>query len=148
MPNFDRAIEVIIKNAMDRGVFDNLRGQGKPLNLHENQLVSKEWRMAFSLLEQEGFALPWMEERKEIESIYKRSHESLQRTWQWKQEQLSKGENSPLVEGEWRQAVARFSEASTALNKKIDAYNLSIPADILYRPRINTTREIDLITGK
>ena len=101
-----------------------------------------------SLLEQEGFALPWMEDRKEIEAVYKRAHESLQRTWQWKQEQLSKGENSPLVEGEWRQAVARFSEASTALNKKIDAYNLSIPADILYRPRINTTREIDLITGK
>jgi len=146
MPNLDRAIEIIIKNAIDRGVFDNLRGQGKPLNLHENQFVAKEWRMAFSLLEQEGFALPWMEERKEIESVFKRAHEGLARTWQWKQEQLAKGENNPLVESEWRQAVARFSETAAALNKKIDAYNLSIPADVFYRPRINPAREIEEIS--
>lgn len=147
MPNLDRAIEAIIKNAIDRGVFDNLRGQGKPLNLHENQMVAKEWRMAFSLLEQEGFALPWMEDRKEIESAFKRAREGLERTWQWKQEQLAKGETSPLVEGEWRQAVARFSETAAALNKKIDSYNLSIPADVFYRPSINVNREIEKITG-
>ena len=147
MPNLDRAIEAIIKNAIDRGVFDNLRGQGKPLNLHENQMVAKEWRMAFSLLEQEGFALPWMEDRKEIESAFKRAREGLERTWQWKQEQLANGDTSPLVEGEWRQAVARFSETAAALNKKIDSYNLSIPADVFYRPRINVNREIEKITG-
>jgi len=146
MPNLDRAIEAIIKNAIDRGVFDNLRGQGKPLNLHENQMVAKEWRMAFSLLEQEGFALPWMETRKEIEGAYKRAQESLARTWQWKQEQLAKGDPSPLVEGEWRQAAARFSETAATLNKKIDAYNLSIPADVFYRPRINVEREIEKIS--
>lgn len=147
MPNFDRAIEAIIKNAIDRGVFDNLRGKGKPLNLHENQLVAKEWRMAFSLLEQEGFALPWMEERKQIESAFKRALEGLERTWHWKQEQLAKGDTSPLVESEWRQAVARFSETAAVLNKKIDAYNLSIPADVFYRPRINVDREIEKLTG-
>ena len=147
MPNLDRTIEAIIKNAIDRGVIDNLRGKGKPLNLHENQMVAKEWRMAFSLLEQEGFALPWMEDRKEIESAFKRAQEGLERTWQWKQKQLAKGDTSPLVEGEWRQAVARFSETATALNKKIDGYNLSIPADVFYRPRINVNREIEKITG-
>ena len=63
MTKIDRAIEKIIQNAIERGAFDNLRGKGKPLNLRENPLVAKEWRMAFSMLEQEGFALPWMEDR-------------------------------------------------------------------------------------
>jgi len=148
MPNLDRAIEVIVQNAMKRGVFDNLQGKGKPLNLHENQLVAKEWRMAFSILEQEGFALPWMEDRKEIEGAFKRACQHLQRTWDWHQEQLARGDQSPLVESEWRQAVARFSETVVELNKKINAYNLAIPADVFYRPRINSAREIDEIMGK
>ena len=64
MANFDRYIETIIQNAIKRDEFDNLPGKGKPLNLNENQFVDQVWRMAYSLLEQHGYALPWMEDRK------------------------------------------------------------------------------------
>ena len=63
MVNFDRAIEQIIQNTIARGEFDNLAGKGKPLNLNENQLVDRDWRMAFSLLEHHGYAPPgWKKE--------------------------------------------------------------------------------------
>ena len=64
MANFDRAIETIIQNAIKRDEFDNLAGKGKPLNLNENQFVDQDWRMAYSLREQHGYVLPWMEDRK------------------------------------------------------------------------------------
>jgi len=142
----DRAIERIIQNAMDRGAFENLRGKGKPLNMRENPLVAKEWRMAYSMLEQEGFALPWMEDRKEIEKQLKEALKVLKRTWDWRTAKLAQGDTSPLVESEWRKAQARFSEVVVELNKRIDAYNAQIPADVFYRPRIPLERELAAIT--
>ncbi|HSG26063.1 MAG TPA: DUF1992 domain-containing protein [Anaerolineales bacterium] len=146
MTKLDRAIERIIQNAMDRGAFDNLRGKGKPLNMRENPLVAKEWRMAYSMLEQEGFALPWMEDRKEIEKQLKEALKVLKRTWDWRTVKLAEGDTSPLVESEWRKAQARFSEIVVELNKRIDAYNAQIPADVFYRPRILLEREMAAIT--
>lgn len=146
MTKLDRAIERIIQNAMDRGAFENLRGKGKPLNMRENPLVAKEWRMAYSMLEQEGFALPWMEDRKEIEKQLKEALKVLKRTWDWRTAKLAQGDTSPLVESEWRKAQARFSEVVVELNKRIDAYNAQIPADVFYRPRIRLERELAAIT--
>jgi len=139
---FDRAIEAIIQNAMENGAFDNLRGKGKPLNLRQNPLVAKEWRMAFSMLEQEGFALPWMEDRKEIEKELQLAQKTLKQTWDWRAAKLAQGEDSPLVESEWRKMQAKFSEVVAELNKRIDRYNAQIPADIFYRPRINVEQEV------
>ena len=147
MTKLDRAIDRIIQNAMDRGVFDNLRGKGKPLNMRENPLVAKEWRMAYSMLEQEGFALPWMEDRKEIEKHLKEALKVLKRTWDWRTAKLAQGDTSPLVESEWRKAQARFSEIVVGLNKRIDAYNAQIPGDVFYRPRILLERELAAITN-
>jgi DnaJ family protein C protein 28 len=139
MANFDRAIETIIKNAIERGEFDNLAGKGNPLNLNENQLVDKDWRMAYSLLEQHGFALPWMEDRKLLEEALTRAKERLQRTWRWRNEET---EDDYLAENEWRKAVRAFEETAAVLNKQIDSYNLTIPTDVFYRPRIDAAQEI------
>lgn len=148
MAKLDRAIESIIQNAIDRGVFKDLKGKGKPLDLRENPLVAREWRTAYSMLEKEGFALPWMEDRKEIEKDLKEAQLSLKRTWHWRERRLAGGDFSPVVEQEWRRAKARFSEAVVALNKRIDAYNAQIPSDIFFRPLINVQREIAEVQDK
>ncbi len=57
-----------IRSAIESGQWDNLRGKGKPLQWDENPFEPPEWRMAFSLLRQNGFSLPWLEERKDIEA--------------------------------------------------------------------------------
>jgi hypothetical protein len=98
--------------------------------------------MAFSLLENEGFALPWMEDRKEIEKELKAAQKVLKRTWDWRKLRLENGDNSPVVEQEWYKAQAAFSAAVTKLNKRIDSYNTQIPSDVFYRPRIVIAREL------
>lgn len=143
MARFDRAIEEIIKNAMARGAFDDLSGKGKPLDLRENPLVAREWRLAYSMLEQEGYALPWMEDRKEIEKDLKEAQHALRRTWKWRITRMENGDNTPIVEHEWRKVQARFSEVVVELNKRIEAYNAQIPADVFYRPRIILERELE-----
>jgi len=143
MAKFDRAIDAIIKNAMERGVFDDLGGKGKPLDLRENPLVAREWRTAYSMLEKEGYALPWMEDRKEIEKDLKEAQLALKRTWNWRNTRMENGDGTPIVEHEWRKAQVKFSEVVVALNKRIEAYNAQIPADVFYRPRIILEREIE-----
>jgi DnaJ family protein C protein 28 len=145
MAKLDRAIESIIQNAIERGVFENLSGKGKPLDLRENPMVAKEWRTAYAMLEKEGFALPWMEDRKEIEKDLKEAQLNLKRTWNWRQRRQATGDNSPIVEQEWRRATARFSEQVIDLNRRTEAYNAQIPSDIFFRPRIVLEREIEEI---
>lgn len=58
-----------IKEARDRGDFDNLPGFGKPLELEDDSHVPEELRMAYKLLRNAGYVPPEVAERKEVESI-------------------------------------------------------------------------------
>jgi len=64
MPN----IEDLLQRAMREGKFDNLPGKGQPVRLDENPHADPEWRLAYHLLQQNGFSLPWLELRQEIEN--------------------------------------------------------------------------------
>jgi len=52
--SFDRIVEAIIKEAMERGEFDNLPGKGKPIDLTEYFEAPEEVRLANSVLKNAG----------------------------------------------------------------------------------------------
>ncbi|HET9589851.1 MAG TPA: DUF1992 domain-containing protein [Anaerolineales bacterium] len=47
--NFDKAVEAMIKEAMERGEFDDLPGKGKPIDLSAYFDTPEEVRMALRL---------------------------------------------------------------------------------------------------
>ncbi len=145
MPGIGRGIDEIIRKAIEEGAFDNLPGEGKPLDLRENPFVEPEWRMAYRLLAQEGFALPWMEKRNQIEQELAAARANLSRTWVWYHEKAEAGELNWSVERDWQQAVSRFTDRAADLNKRINAYNLEIPADVFYRRLVDAEGEIEEI---
>ena len=51
---FDRIVEALIKEAMERGEFDNLLGKGKPIDLTEYFETPEEVRVAYSVLKNAG----------------------------------------------------------------------------------------------
>lgn len=51
---FERIVEALIKEAMERGEFDNLPGKGKPIDLTEYFETPEEVRMANSVLKSAG----------------------------------------------------------------------------------------------
>ena len=59
-------VEQRIQDGMERGLFDNLHGAGKPLNLEDDALVPEDLRMAFRLLRSNGLAPLWVELNREI----------------------------------------------------------------------------------
>lgn len=65
----NRIAEEKIRDAMERGVFDNHSLKGKRLRLESNAFVPAELRLAYKMLKDAGFLPPEMELRKEIVTL-------------------------------------------------------------------------------
>lgn len=140
-------IEEHIRRAMEEGKFDDLPGKGKPLRLDDNALGDPEWRLAYHMLQSSGFSLPWIENRKEIESELQTARTALQRAWKWRGDNTSRRGALPEIEREWQRACGTFRAAIEALNKKIAAYNLEAPSPAFHLRRLNAERELELTVG-
>ena len=73
---FDGIVEAIIKDAMERGEFDSLPGQGKPIDLTEYFETPEEVRVAHSILKNAGMTSREVELLKEIAEL-KQVHAAL-----------------------------------------------------------------------
>jgi len=119
---FQRIVEEKIEQAMREGVFDNLPGKGKPLKLDEKPGEDPTWRLAHHLLRNQGFTLPWIEMRSEIQADIERLRRDMA-SFAAAQAATSAvaGENPAGVE-------ARFRDRIKALNRRIFVYNLHAPS--------------------
>jgi DnaJ-like protein len=66
---FDRIVEALIKDAMERGEFNNLPGTGKPIDLSEYFETPEEVRMANSVLKNAGMTSREVDLLKEIAKL-------------------------------------------------------------------------------
>lgn len=65
----DQIAEARIKEAIERGEFENLPGAGKPLVLADDSLIPEELRAGYRLLKNAGFLPPELEVRKQIREV-------------------------------------------------------------------------------
>jgi hypothetical protein len=66
--NFESVVDQLLDRARAQGAFDNLPGQGRPLEQDANEAhVPDELRAGFRMLKNAGFAPPWVEARQAIE---------------------------------------------------------------------------------
>jgi hypothetical protein len=66
IPGFEKIVEDRIKKAQRRGEFDNLSGAGKPLDLHDDQHIPEDLRLAYKILKNGDCLPPEIELKKEI----------------------------------------------------------------------------------
>jgi len=125
---FEWVAEEKIRSAIESGQWDNLPGKGKPLQWQENPFEPPEWRMAFSLLRQNGYSLPWLEERKEIEAEVQQFRA-----------QLALGLRSANVMEVKDWAKSQIDR----LNRRIFRYNLGVPLDRFQVTSLNLEQEVE-----
>ena len=65
----DSIAEQRIREAAQRGDFDDLPGAGKPLDLDDDLLVPEELRMAYRILKNAGFVPPEVQALSEIGAL-------------------------------------------------------------------------------
>ncbi len=153
MPN----IEDLIQRAIQEGKFSDLPGKGKPLRLDDNPLADPDWQLAYHLLKENGFTLPWLELRQEIQAEIETARLSFKQAWEWRQ---SAANDKPPVyraladkpphsaaepEAEFQRALRIFGEQIARINQRIFDYNLLTPVDRFQMLKLNLEQEIKLI---
>lgn len=125
-----------IREAMERGEFDNLQGSGKPLKLEPDQEVPEEMALAFKILKNAGFAPDWIEMDQEIRKRREKLREAFTRYLA--NPPKSKRERARRVEI----LSSEFRERAEELNREIDVFNLKAPTPQLHQRRIRIEEEL------
>ncbi|HKJ87947.1 MAG TPA: DnaJ family domain-containing protein [Gammaproteobacteria bacterium] len=66
---FQRLAEERIQEAMEEGVFDDLPGEGEPLELEDDSMVPEELRTAYRMLKNSGYLPPELGANQEIRQL-------------------------------------------------------------------------------
>jgi hypothetical protein len=119
MSRWDSLIEQRMREAAASGSFDNLPGAGKPQDLTDDLLVPEDLRMVHRILKNGGYALPWMERRKDLDSERERIHDELFRA------------------ADATAAIARFRGVAQALNQRTTLHNAGLPRGVVPAPLID-----------
>lgn len=134
-------VEERIRDARERGLFDRLPGQGKPLRRREKPFVPEDWRLAFDLLEEAGFAPDWLERDRAIRADLTEAHEERQRFVAWYVREGREPDLARFLDGHRRRLEK--------LNREIELLNLEIPRSLywLQRPQLPVGPILETVRG-
>jgi DnaJ family protein C protein 28 len=134
LSRWETAMDEMIEEAMRNGEFDNLPGKGKPLNLSKNPFGA-EFELAYGLLKNNDYTLPWIAQRREIFDEIASFREGLQETWGLYSAEYKVTQDTTALralEAGWRHYLN--SGVQTAINKvnhKIADINLKQPREVV-----------------
>lgn len=128
---WEDAVEQQIREATERGDFDNLRGVGKRLNLEQNVFAGDK-ALAYSLLKNNNLAPPEIERGREIEADLTRADALL--TTLRRRRDAMRAKHGRLYASDRRaynvtrdNTEARYEAALRAVNSKILSLNITAP---------------------
>ncbi len=155
--DWEGVVDKQIRDAIERGEFDNLSGRGKPIDLGENPFTPREWRLAYKVMEDAGVSPEWIEQDKEIRREVAKLAALLENGAGSLREQVAKAkrlaqdqmiaEHKRLRE-EREHACAGYLQRATELNRQIDFFNLKAPVARLQHPRLRIEEAIELFLKK
>lgn len=108
----ERIAEEKIKQAIEDGLFNNLSGMGKPIDWKDYPFAPEDWKMAFDVLKQNGYKLPWMDKREEIDQLFSKAIRDCEQNLKYQ----------PAI------ARAEFFKQVEAINRMVFDYNLMVPS--------------------
>ena len=113
-----------IAEAIKNGEFDNLRGMGEPLPLDD---LARDENLAHRLLVDNGFSLPWIEIKLQIDEDLEEASRRLSQRVEWLQGQGEIPESSARWAAEFSRSIDGTTTSTT---------NMLIAAQA---PRVNRT---------
>lgn len=132
---FESLVERRIRQAQEQGIFDNLSGQGRPLDLEDNPFEDPDWRVSYRILKNAGFAPRWIELGRELEADWQLCEEyvaAYERGARAAAAALAARRAAVATElaaqrTRHEQFVAATMDRVRAYNEKVALYNLAVP---------------------
>lgn len=138
------AIERIIDQAARDGMFDNLPGKGKPLQLGKNRQAGEN-ALAYDLLQNNNYTLPWISKRQEvldqIASFRERLAES-EALYAWRMQKAQDVAAQQKLRQTRLEEKAQFEVQLREINQSITALNLIIPTERLEVMKLQWEKEL------
>lgn len=134
-------IEDLIEDGRQRGAFDELAGQGKPLDLDPN-LYEGSSALANKLLKENDLRPAWITNRVVVMEQIDALRGDIQRTWERYRLAFAQAQGDAQKGGltiGWDDHCRRWEADITKLNKQIETYNLKrrISQLELFKLRLN-----------
>lgn len=120
-----------IEEAMRAGLFDDLPGAGKPINLARNPFVPDDQQMAQTLLKNNELTPGWIPARKAVLAEIDRIRAALRADVQTVQQaRAAIGDAGALaqIEQSWARRQEGWRESVQRVNRQIDAVNFQQPS--------------------
>jgi hypothetical protein len=126
---FQDLVEDLIQEGQDRGVFDNLKGKGKPLDLKRN-LYEGDRKLANELMKEHDIVPLWLARRNSVVLLVEEFRGMIGRVW-GRHEQAYRlaqddGRRKALALS-WSAQCRAWEGEIKAINKEIEDYNLRRP---------------------
>lgn len=149
-------VEQAIREAMRQGVFDNLPGTGKPLNLNwdEERNSPEDMRLANKIMKDHDVAPAWMLLHESLEGQHTKIITELERGFRTYQGTLQDADNAgdlgkrSRANRAWDRLMSVFAEAIERYNRNVVTYNLKVPPGISRRPYLDLEQELNRLTKK
>jgi DnaJ family protein C protein 28 len=141
-------IDRIVDDAQAKGMFDDLPGAGKPLDLEEPDPYSYDQRLAYKLLKDNDFTLPWIHDRNETMARIAQFRDALRAVWQEYRQHYTVAPSDThrtALRLDWHKQCDRLQLRLAALNRRIDRTNLHIPVTSLEIIKLNLDSELHRI---
>lgn len=123
-------VEQQVTEAIQQGTFENLSGQGKPLDFSEDSLVPDDQRLAYKLLKNNDLTPAWIGERTDIQTKIGHWRATLQsqfRHYQVRWEEVTLHEEKVIIQQQWTDYLEQHQAKLQQVNRDIRALNLQQP---------------------
>ena len=119
--SFERVAEEKIREAIDQGAFNNLKGMGKPLASQDDDFAGEDW-VGLHVLRQNGFLPEWLELRKQVHADRPKVRAAMD---EWEHSIEATGSSThPLA----IRAGENYRKIAAGVNAKIDLHNIRCPS--------------------
>lgn len=138
-------VDRIIDDAQSKGAFENLPGRGKPLQLDENNPFEGNRRLAYKLLKDNNYTLPWIANRNDQLDKIEAFRERLQQAWQRATQNYRRAPSEIHRMAQrlaWTKELEPFQLEIVKLNKAIASLNLTVPVTSLEIVKLNLDAEL------
>jgi DnaJ family protein C protein 28 len=128
-------VEDVIREAIERGEFDNLPGKGRPLNLNDDPLLDPMTSIVNRILRDNGLSHPLIEARRTMEAEAEECRNELKRAWRIRQRSGGSAEA-------WADAVRTFRARVRDFNRQVRIFNLKAPSPVLHGLALDAEEEL------
>lgn len=142
-------VDQMLDSARDAGTFDNLPGNGKPLQLEDDSHIPSEMKLAHKMLKEHDLTPEWIMQGKDIDALRERLLADMRKGWRLFQGAQADADrsNMPLHnrkrnESTWQRTQETYRTTALRLNREIMTYNLKVPPGFPHKALFDVEREL------